>query len=294
MPQGCQAPTSETPISERPPCLQHAHPRRIVTSTPVPDGRRVQVGKLQQLVAAPPITALPQPERPHQQSTPRIRASAHRPDAQPPICRVAAARAAATRRPRTSPALTTALVAPRSKTFVARRRGRRGCEQPRCARGNLKAVAEGDNEDDVGAVRSEGSGPQSWALASPASAASGGLRSTWSQQHTRNLRSTRKLRSAQDRQRSAPTTNEYTAPKEKRPRTSKAFPNQLSSTRSASSPRSAPPAAPGRNPRSSSAPGQDAYAAYARRTSRNPAPRPSAGASAPGSGRRRRPPKSCC
>ncbi|SIT21735.1 hypothetical protein SAMN05428937_2195 [Achromobacter sp. MFA1 R4] len=37
-------------------------------------------------------------------------------------------------------------------------------------------VAEGEDEDDEGEVRSEGSGPQSWALAAPATAASGDLR----------------------------------------------------------------------------------------------------------------------
>ena len=46
--------------------------------------------------------------------------------------------------------------------------GRGGCEQPRCARGNPKAAAAGGNEDDEGGpreVRSEGSGPRSWARA---------------------------------------------------------------------------------------------------------------------------------
>ncbi|CUI45066.1 Uncharacterised protein [Achromobacter xylosoxidans] len=56
--------------------------------------------------------------------------------------------------------------------------GRAGGAQPRCARGNLKAVAEGDNEDDNGAVRSEGSGPQSWARSARPADARGGLRRT--------------------------------------------------------------------------------------------------------------------
>ena len=117
-----------------------------------------------------PVTTAHQHPHHHQ------RASAHRHDAPPTQCRVAAVRAAATRRPRRSPALTTGLVARKPKTLVARRRGHRGGERRRCARGNLKAVAEGDNEDDEGAVRSEGSGPQSWAIASPVTTASGDLR----------------------------------------------------------------------------------------------------------------------
>ena len=74
-----------------------------------------------------------------------------------------AARAAAAWRPCRSHALTTGLAAQRPKTHVAPGGGGMRSGQPRCARGNLKAVAEGDNEDDEGEVRSEGSGPQSWA-----------------------------------------------------------------------------------------------------------------------------------
>ena len=64
---------------------------------------------------------------------------------------------------------TTAPATPHPSKLAAPRAGRRGCEQPRCARGNPKAAAAGGNEDDEGGppreVRSEGSGPQSWARA---------------------------------------------------------------------------------------------------------------------------------
>ena len=62
-----------------------------------------------------PVIAPPSVTAGHQQANRHQRASDHRHDAPPARCRVAAARAAATRRPRRFPALTTGLVALHTK-----------------------------------------------------------------------------------------------------------------------------------------------------------------------------------
>ncbi len=97
----------------------------------------------------------------------------------------AAARAAAAWRPCRSHSPNTGLATRRVSKDVARLGGGLRSGQPRCARGNLKAVAEGDNEDDEGEVRSERSGPQSWAPTAQAAAQTGGLRSTQSPQQSK-------------------------------------------------------------------------------------------------------------
>ena len=103
----------------------------------------------------------------NQSPTARSAPTTHSTNAMPNV----AARAAAAWRPCRFHSLHTGLAAQRTETRVARRGGGLRSGQPRCARGNLKAVAEGDNEDDEGAVRSERSGPQSWAPAPHATAA---------------------------------------------------------------------------------------------------------------------------
>ena len=88
-----------------------------------------------------------------------------------------AARAAAAWRPCRFHSPHTGPAAQRPKTHVVPCGGGMRSGQPRCARGNLKAGAEGDNEDDERVVRSEGSGPQSLARVPCAPPAPGDLRS---------------------------------------------------------------------------------------------------------------------
>ena len=147
----------------------------FVISNPVPDGRRVQVDKLKTHVAAPPITTSPTRRAPlaRQSGPARKRTRPQRPDAQMP----------ASRRPRGSSSATPQIPFPDHRSCSAPYPDARstasrppGTRAPSLRPRESEGKAEGLDEDDDGEVRSEGSGPQSWALAAPATAASRDLR----------------------------------------------------------------------------------------------------------------------
>ncbi|MNY15380.1 hypothetical protein D3C86_1485900 [compost metagenome] len=111
----------------------------IVNSTPTPDGRRARENLQKQAARhrAPPITT-PPPVDGVISTPPAAFAKANTPSTTKHPYADCCRPRGCNRRPRRFHSLTTALVAQRPQTRVARRRGRRGCEQPRCARGNLK------------------------------------------------------------------------------------------------------------------------------------------------------------
>ncbi|MNQ53007.1 hypothetical protein D3C85_670370 [compost metagenome] len=111
----------------------------IVNSTPTPDGRRARENLQKQAARhrAPPITT-PPPVDGVISTPPAAFAKANTPSTTKHPYADCCRPRGCNRRPRRFHSLTTALVAQQTKNLVARRRGRRGCEQPRCARGNLK------------------------------------------------------------------------------------------------------------------------------------------------------------
>jgi len=80
------------------------------------------------------------------------------------------------RRPCRSPALITGLVAPRTKDPRSTASRSPWVRAPSMRPRESEGKAEGLDEDDEGGVRSEGSGPQSWAIVPTVTAASGDLR----------------------------------------------------------------------------------------------------------------------
>jgi len=126
---------------------------------------------------APPITAPPYWSWCHQhtdlhQREANIATTTYRP------MPIAAARAAAIRRPRRSPTLTTGLAAPQTKDPGSTASRSPWVRAPSMRPTESVGVAAGEDEDEDGGVRSEGSGPQSWAIAPTVTAASGDLRRT--------------------------------------------------------------------------------------------------------------------